>query len=383
MGLRSYGAESIGENFLKYSQVVVDSGQYGRYYDRDGVPRSGMVDSLEERFRQWTGRPYAVCQVSATQALVSALTAVGVAGGEVLVPAYSFVACPSAVQFAGATPVLVGSDENLTMSVTDARRLVSRNTRAIMIVHMRGRPADTAALVRLGRELGIPVIEDLSQFDGMALTGDCPDTGVSDLAVFSFQARKMLSAGEGGMVLANDDRHFKAVTQLTDSAWFLRPQYEDWPEPTGPGVVGSRMNEITAAMVLSQWDDVQRLVLRGREVAGRLRARLTAAQLDLPGVPNGTEGLTVGIRTPSVEAARGLAHVLRAEEIGVYPESSGTAETHSYPGWPSYIKDACVIDETAAGTLAGLRRTVLFQVQPEWSDDRLDSITALITGQLS
>lgn len=380
MALRSFGAESTGRNFVRLAELIVESKQLGRYYDHEGVSRSGMVVDLENQVQNWTNRRYAVAQASGTQSLVTALNALGTAGREVVVPAYSFAACPIAIQVAGATPVLVGCRPDLSMDPEAVERAITSRTAAVMIVHMRGRPSDAAVLTNVARSRGLPVIEDLSQFDGMGDERGNPDVGHSDIIVFSFQSRKMLSAGEGGMIATNDEQLFRAVTQMTDTAWFMREPHKNWPEPKSLPGVGSRMNEATAALVLSQWAEVMELAHRGREICAELTDALAGflcqgATDEILGVG---AGLTLGLRVRTASQAQVLVATLRAMGYGVYPESAGGVEAHTYRGWPEFVRFKSRIDVATLASLEHLDTAVLLQVQPDWDDDSRDALIRLV-----
>jgi len=380
MALRSFGAESTGANFIRMAELIVESKQLGRYYDHAGVTRLGMVVDLESQFQEWTGRRYAVAQASGTQGLVTALNAVGTAGREVVVPAYSFAACPIAIQVAGATPVLVGCRPDLSMDPEAVEHAITSRTAAVMIVHMRGRPSDAAVLTKVARSRGVPVIEDLSQFDGMGDERGNPDAGHSDIIVFSFQSRKMLSAGEGGMIATNDEELFRAVTQMTDTAWFMREPHKNWPEPKSLPGVGSRMNEATAALVLSQWADVMELAHRGREICAELADALSGFLCQ--GATDETRsvgtGLTLGLRVRTASQAQDLVATLRSRGYGVYPESAGNAEAHTFRGWPEFVRFRSRIEDATLASLGHLDTAVLLQVQPEWDLASRDALVRVV-----
>lgn len=165
-----------------------------------------QVAEFERRFAAGTGRRHGVAVSSGTAALDVALRALGLgAGDEVLVPTLTIISCARAILECGATPVPVdcdGEDWNAHLAHFEAR--TTPRTRALMLVPLYGLCADHGALVAWARERGLRVVEDASQ----ALGVDCggrPCGSFGDVAVFSLYANKVVTTGEGGMILCDDE----------------------------------------------------------------------------------------------------------------------------------------------------------------------------------
>lgn len=167
------------------------------------------------RFAEFHDVPYCVPSCHGSSALTIALEALGVgAGCEVLVPGLTWVACASAVAGLGAVPVLVDIDpQTLCMSVDAAKAIITERTAAIMVVHLFGSAADLDAFVALSRDTDIPLLEDCSQAHG-AVWGGRRVGSFGTVAAFSFQQTKLLTAGEGGAVLASDAHLHDRLQQL-------------------------------------------------------------------------------------------------------------------------------------------------------------------------
>lgn len=369
--VRSLGVERLDESFLRYAREVLARRQVGRFYDANGTHQDGYTAALESAFETWTGVPHAVATASGTQALVIALAALGVAGGDVLLPEYAATQCALAVIMAGARPVLCQPRDDLSMDWNHAAELVSSATKAILVVHMRGVPSDVESLRGVSR--GLPIIEDCSQFDALAFEG-APQSPASDVAVFSFQARKILTAGEGGMLTCRDEALYRAFVQACDSVWFMRPQYAEWAAPDR-FIGGARMNEITAAMLMSQMAGILPYTEQLRDGRRGLEERLPHGAIRTRSIDWADVGGTLVMRCDPAEGKR-LSSALSAAGIRCFPESAGHTDPHTCVGWPKYVRDCVKMADTSVGGL--LAGSLLVQVDPEWRSERFDSVAAAL-----
>ena len=178
---------------------VLASGQWGSTH-------GDRVTGFEAEFATYHQAAHCVCVSNGTLALVAALRAAGVGvGDEVVVPPYTFIASAAAVTFVGAVPVFADLDADThLLDPAAARAAVTERTRAVMPVHIAGRPCDMDAFGALGRELGVAIVEDAAQAHGASWRGRRVGA-LGDLGTFSFQTSKNMSAGEGGAVVTNDD----------------------------------------------------------------------------------------------------------------------------------------------------------------------------------
>jgi len=183
------------------------------------------VRAFEEAFAPYCGASHAAAVNSGTSALHLALLAAGVApGDEVVVPAMTFVATAAAVVYAGARPVFVDVDERTwTLDPAKLEAAITPRTRALLPVHLHGRPADMDPILAIARARGIPVIEDAAQAHGAEYKGRRVGS-IGDLGCFSFYPGKNLGAyGEGGAVVTNDPGRDRAVRLLRD--WGAEKKY--------------------------------------------------------------------------------------------------------------------------------------------------------------
>jgi len=161
---------------------------------------------FEQSFAEYHQAKHGIAVTNGTHAIEVALAAMGIGpGDEVIVPNATFVASASAVLFAGALPVLVDvSADSYCIDPELAEAAITEHTKAIIAVHMGGRPADLDQLTAVARKYDIALLEDAAHAHGSEWRGQKVGTfGVG--GTFSFQASKTMTAGEGGMIISNDD----------------------------------------------------------------------------------------------------------------------------------------------------------------------------------
>ena len=202
------------------------------------------VSAFEEEFAAFIGVPHAIGVGNGTDALELALRACGIgAGDEVITVSHTAVATVAAIELVGATPVFVDIETgSYSMDVRQIEEAVSTRTKAVLPVHLYGRPANLPAIVEIARRHGLRVIEDCAQSHGASLNG--AKTGAwGDAAAFSFYPTKNLGAlGDGGMVVTRDSRLSEQVRQLREYGWKQRYVSDQ------PGM-NSRLDEMQAAIL--------------------------------------------------------------------------------------------------------------------------------------
>lgn len=306
-----------------------------RYYGPTEGP--SRVAELEKAFARDTGARYAVAVTSGTAALMCGLAALGVGpGDEVIVPAYTWMATASAVVAVGAVPILAEVDESLTLDPNDVARKITMHTRAIVPVHMRGAPCRMDALLDLARAHGLSVLEDCAQANGASFHGKRVGT-LGQVGAFSLQFNKILTSGEGGLVITSDDEIHKRLQMYQDVIGGSR---NDIPADEFLPGINFRMPELLGAVGLVQLTRLGGLL---RDMRAR-RATLHSGIRDIAarkGVtfrqatdPDGDAAIALIFFVPDAGRAGPLVEALNAE--GLESErlyEPNTIDYHVYAHW--------------------------------------------------
>ena len=207
------------------------------------------------------GAKYGLCVANGTIALVAALQAAGIRfGDEVIVPAYTWDGTATAVLFAGGVPVFADVDaDTYCLNVESVRQAITARTRAILPVHLAMRFADMDGLADLAREHNLKIIEDCAHVHGGEYNGRGAGS-IGDLGCFSFQESKLMTAGEGGIVITSDLRQFEHLQSQVNCGRASRT------DEFHQRVLGSnyRMTEFQAAVLIGQLDMLPELAAKRR-----------------------------------------------------------------------------------------------------------------------
>jgi perosamine synthetase len=240
-----------------------------------------FVAQFEEAFAKRIGRRYGVAVSNGSAALELALAALGLPpGAEVIIPTFTIISCAAAVIRAGAIPVAVDCDP-LTWNATPetVAAAISSQTKAIMIVHIYGLPVDMDGMIELAERHGLAIVEDASEGLGQSCRGR-PCGGFGALSTFSFYPNKLVTTGEGGMIVTDDPATAGKLRSMRNlchdpNRRFLHHDL-GW---------NHRMTNLQAAVGLAQLDRLEHFTARKRRI-GALYAHLLAGnpytQLPLP-----------------------------------------------------------------------------------------------------
>lgn len=259
---------------------------------RWGSHAGAQCDIFAREFADHHGTAHGVTVVNGTVALFVALRGLGIgAGDEVIMPGYTFIACPTATILTGATPVICDvSAEHLHMTAETIRAAITPRTKAIMVVHIAGSPAPMDEIREVAAEHDLRIIEDSAQAHG-ATYRDQPVGGLGDVATFSFQSSKAMTAGEGGLLLTND-------AKVADKLWSIcnvgRTRGGGWYEHAELGW-NLRMTEIQAAILRPWLPRLTDEIAQRESFAAALTEQLRDRALPVEVVPD-PEGTTLNSR---------------------------------------------------------------------------------------
>lgn len=196
-------------NELEHLMKVLESSDWGVL--------NSEVDKLAEAFRDFTGAKYALPVSNGTISLEIILRALNIGrGDEVIIPIYTFVASVSAIAMVGATPVFADVEySSHLLDYKSVERSITSKTKAIMVVHVGGRPCDMDSILQLANKYNIPVIEDAAQAHG-AQWKDKKAGTMGIAGSFSSQASKNIPAGEGGIITTDDEVLYRKMWSIRD-----------------------------------------------------------------------------------------------------------------------------------------------------------------------
>ncbi|MCA1303902.1 DegT/DnrJ/EryC1/StrS family aminotransferase [Nitratireductor aquimarinus] len=311
------GAHWIGKEERELVDRVIDAQSPFRFY---GPDPQHMVDTLEQEWRAAYGHRHALGVSSGTAALSIAISALDIGpGDEVLIAGYMWVSCVSAIVRSGAIPRLVDIDETFCMDPADLRRKITPRARAILLVHMSGAPGHVAEIAGIAKENGLALIEDCAQAAGASSDGT-PVGRFGDIATFSFQLNKNMTAGDGGMIVCQDDAIFRRITALHDLGFARNEEgrLDTSDETCQLWGFGARMSDLAGAMALAQSRKLDQITGAMRTAKWRIREALSdIPQIDFRTVPDpsGDSGPFLVTLYRDAETCQAFTKALRAEGI--------------------------------------------------------------------
>lgn len=237
-----------------------------------GSSKGDRVRALEERFAAFQQARHGIAVTNGTMALVLALQSVGLTpGDEVIVPAYTFIATSNAVLMSNGIPIFVDIDPaTYNLDPERVEEAVTPRTRAIMAVHFAGLPADMDRLTEIARRHNLALIEDAAQAHGAQWNGKGVG-GIGDISGFSFQASKNLNAGEGGIMLTDNDELAGIAASLVDCGRSNDGIWYGHYRLAG----NHRMTEMQGALLLSQMARLEEQAKRRHENGDYLTEQLS------------------------------------------------------------------------------------------------------------
>jgi perosamine synthetase len=239
------------------------------------ITQGPRVAEFEQKFAAYTGAKYAVAVSNCTTALHLAMIVAGVGpGDEVICPSMSYIATANCIKYVGAKPVFAEIDPaNYNLDVRDVAKRITEKTRAILLVHQIGMPADIDAFKDLAAKYNLKLIEDAACAAGSSYKGSKIGSH-SDLVCFSFHPRKVISTGDGGMIATNNEDYYNRMRLLRQHGMSVNDRtrhesakiiFEDHLE------VGYnyRLTDIQASVGIQQLEKLDWILGKRRKIASR------------------------------------------------------------------------------------------------------------------
>lgn len=258
------------------------------------ITQGPRVAEFEEKFAAYTGAKYAVAVSNCTTALHLAMIVAGVGpGDEVICPSMSYVATANSIKYVGAKPVFAEvNPATYNLDVNDVANKITTSTKAILLVHQIGMPADIDAFKQLAEKHNLKLIEDAACAAGSSYKG-AKIGSHSELVCFSFHPRKVISTGDGGMVATNNEAYYNRIKLLRQHGMSINDRvrhesskliFEDHVE------VGYnyRMTDIQASVGIKQLEKLDWIVGERRKIA--LRYNEAFKDIDCIRIPVEQEG---------------------------------------------------------------------------------------------
>lgn len=242
-----------------------------------------FINTFEENFANFTHTKYAVACTSGTTALHLAVKALKIGpGNEVILPAFTMISSILPIIYTGATPILVDVEED-TGNI-DARKMeekITKNTKAIMVVHINGHPADMSQISNLAKKYNLSLIEDAAEAHGALclINNQWRAVGsIGDIGCFSLYANKIVTSGEGGIATTNSKKLASRMRSLRNLA--RTPSIHFFHQEIA---FNYRMSSLQAALGIAQLEDVKLIIQKKRHIASLYNKLLTDIKgLNLP-----------------------------------------------------------------------------------------------------
>lgn len=275
-------AAGVGDEELSQLADVIKAGQMNRV----GGQKTKL---LEEGFAKLIGMKHAVAVTSGTAALHTALGAINPdPGDEIITTPVTDIGTVIGILFQNCIPIFADTDSKYgyNLDPESVRKNITDRTRAIIVVHLWGAAADMDEFLAIGKEHGIPVIEDCAQAYLTEYKGKLAGT-MGDVGCFSLQSSKHMTCGDGGLVVSNNDDLIRRARLFCDKGWDRSAEtYRAYPFLG----INYRITELQSAVAVAQLGKVEGVVARRRELGDMLSGKLSGIPGLLPPPDSATSG---------------------------------------------------------------------------------------------
>lgn len=259
---------AIGEKEIEYVMDCLKTGwisSTGKY-----------IEAFEKKWANYCGMRHGIAVSNGTVALETAIKCLGLTSeDEIILPTFTIISCALAIIYSGCKPVLVDSEPRTwTIDVNKIEDKITSRTKAIMPVHIYGHPCNMDKIRDLAKRFGLIIIEDAAEAHGAEYKGEkCG--GLGDISCFSFYANKIITTGEGGMVLTNNDEYAQKARSLRNLCF--REDRRFYHTELGNNF---RLTNMQAAIGLAQIEKIDKLIEKKRWMGSKYNEHLK----DIPGI---------------------------------------------------------------------------------------------------
>ena len=376
------GFELIGEEEKKAVDEVFDKGgvlyRYGLNDKRQNIFR---VDNFEKAIAEKVGVKHSLVICNGTAAVKLALIGAGVkAGDEVLMQSFTFIATIEAILEIGAIPVITEIDKSLNMDPKDIEKKITKKTSAIVPVHMGGVPAKMDEIMAIAKKHNLAVVEDSCQAMGATYKGK-PLGTIGDAGCYSFDVGKIITCGEGGAVVTNNEKLFLKAREYSDHGHEQNPNVPRGEDTRNTWGFNYKAMELTGALGLAQIKKLDYILKKQRENKKKIKDGIKdIPEMDFRELPDaaGDAGDTLVFFMDKREKASALAKALAKKGVGTknLPDAinwhyAGTW-TQIFGNLPEYKgKD---LEKVWAQSTDYLRRAIALPIMVNMTDERISAV---------
>ncbi|MCA0426400.1 MAG: DegT/DnrJ/EryC1/StrS family aminotransferase [Bacteroidetes bacterium] len=391
------GTEYFGAEERKEINDVLETGILFRYNHDAQRNNIWKAREFEAEVAKLVGAKYAHAVSSGSTAVSCALAAAGIgAGDEVIVPPFTYIASVEAVIFAGALPVFAEIDETLCLSAEGIRKAITPKTKAVLLVHMCGQMANMDEIMAVIKEHNLVLVEDAGQ--AMAASYKGVSTGLwGKTGCYSFDFFKIATAGEGGVMVTNDETAYKLADNFADHGHDHIGNNRGMENHPVLGF-NFRISELHAAVGLAQTRRVPAI----REANNKHKKFMMEELGKIPGVsfatipdPSGDSATFLNILMPDTQSAQAVVAALNKNGVGGF-NYWFTNMYHFINQW-DHIKEGRVAAKTNVQLLGApqdyanlnipktqetIGRLISFGIRASWTDAELAELTSKIATSI-
>ncbi|MEW6680125.1 MAG: DegT/DnrJ/EryC1/StrS family aminotransferase [bacterium] len=380
------GFELIGEEEKQAVMEVFEKGgvlyRYGLNAKRENIFR---VEDFEKELAKKVGTKYALCVCNGTAACKLALFALGVRPkDEVITQSFTFIATVEAILELGAKPVIAEIDASLNMNPKDLEKKITERTKVIVPVHMAGVPAKMEEITNVAKKYNLKVMEDSCQALGGTYQGKYLGT-IGDVGVYSMDIGKIITTGEGGIVVTNDEKVYLKAREYSDHGHECNPNVPRGEDTRTIWGFNYKATELHGAIGLAQLGKLDYILKRQRENKKSIKEEIK----DIPNIefrelpdPEGDAGDTLIFFVETREKATKFAKALASRGLGTknLPDAinwhyAGTW-TQIFYDYPEY-KDKD-LEKVWSQSTNYLRRAVALPIMVNMSDEQINKVISSV-----